>query len=239
MTHLDDDDLLASALGEPLSDAPAAHVSACAKCAARVAATRRAVEALRSVDQVHLEAPPAGVWQAISAATGTSARAAAPTPLAGADARDRPLGRRAWWGPAVAAVFLLIGAAGGIGATLAITRERPTPPVVVRTADLTALNSQVRRGGAEIVRTAGGIDLQLANEPLDPGSGYLEVWLINKDLRRMISVGVLPSTATTSTFPVPDRLLEEGYVIVDVSREAFDDSPQHSGDSLLRGTLSG
>ena len=33
------------------------------------------------------------------------------------------------------------------------------------------------------------------------------------------------------------RLLDEGYVIVDVSREGFDESPEHSGDSVVRGTL--
>ena len=30
----------------------------------------------------------------------------------------------------------------------------------------------------------------VSTTPIDPGNGYLEVWLINKDLKRMVSVGV-------------------------------------------------
>jgi Fe-S-cluster formation regulator IscX/YfhJ len=53
----------------------------------------------------------------------------------------------------------------------------------------------------------------------------------------MVSIGVLPSDATEKRFPIPQALIDQGYVIVDISRENFDDQPQHSGDSLLRGTL--
>ncbi len=35
---------------------------------------------------------------------------------------------------------------------------------------------------------------------LDPGDGYLEVWLINRDGKRMVSVGVLDAGA--GTFPI-------------------------------------
>lgn len=145
----------------------------------------------------------------------------------------------------LAAACLVVGAGGGVGATLWLNRPSPAEPrvqvqpQVVRSARLKTLDTQVRRGDAEIVRTAAGIDLQLATNPLDPGSGYLEVWLINTDLRRMVSVGVLPPGARAASFPVPARLLDEGYLIVDISREALDAQPQHSGDSLLRGELSG
>jgi len=54
----------------------------------------------------------------------------------------------------------------------------------------------------------------------------------------MVSVGVLPNGSNAQEFPITSTLLEQGYVIVDISREPFDDRPQHSGDSLLRGTLS-
>ncbi|MEO3938255.1 hypothetical protein V3N99_16070 [Dermatophilaceae bacterium Soc4.6] len=43
---------------------------------------------------------------------------------------------------------------------------------------------------------------------------------------------------SNSTFPVSTELPAKGYVIVDVSRKAFDDRPQHSGESLVRGRLS-
>jgi anti-sigma-K factor RskA len=75
-------------------------------------------------------------------------------------------------------------------------------------------------------------------QPQTAGTGFLEVWLINTDLKRMVSVGVLPNGSNAQEFPITSTLLEQGYVIVDISREPFDDRPQHSGDSLLRGTLS-
>jgi hypothetical protein len=61
--------------------------------------------------------------------------------------------------------------------------------------------------------------------------------LINRDGKRMVSLGVLRADGR-STFPVTQQLIDEGYVVVDISREGFDDKPEHSGDSLVRGTLS-
>jgi hypothetical protein len=37
---------------------------------------------------------------------------------------------------------------------------------------------------------------------------------------------------------VPRSLIDQGYVIVDISVEQLDSSPEHSGESLLRGSLS-
>ena len=54
----------------------------------------------------------------------------------------------------------------------------------------------------------------------------------------MISIGVIPVDATEVVLPVPQRLIDEGYVIVDISREPFDDQPAHSGETLVRGELS-
>jgi len=67
--------------------------------------------------------------------------------------------------------------------------------------------------------------------------GGAEAWLINSELKRMVSVGVLPSRATEQDLRVTRSLIDQGCVIVDISREKFDDRPQHSGDSLLRGSL--
>ncbi len=52
----------------------------------------------------------------------------------------------------------------------------------------------------------------------------------------MVSVGVLGS-AGQDTFPVAQSVIDNGFVTVDISREAFDENLQHSGDSLVRGTL--
>ena len=59
--------------------------------------------------------------------------------------------------------------------------------------------------------------------------------LINQDGKRMVSLGILSSDQ--ATFPVPPDAVSQGYTIVDLSNEQFDDRPQHSGDSIMRGTL--
>ena len=66
--------------------------------------------------------------------------------------------------------------------------------------------------------------------------GYVEVWLINVDGARMVSVGVF-AAGTTARFHVSDALIEAGYLIVDLSNEEFDDEPRHSGDTIMRGEL--
>ena len=60
---------------------------------------------------------------------------------------------------------------------------------------------------------------------------------INTDLERMVSIGVLRPDTPEQTFAIAQDLIDQGYVIVDISREDFDSAPQHSGDSVVRGTL--
>jgi len=56
------------------------------------------------------------------------------------------------------------------------------------------------------------------------------------DGRRMASMGVLRGRSP-ATFPISQALIDQGYTIVDISREGFDNKPQHSDESLARGTL--
>ena len=67
-------------------------------------------------------------------------------------------------------------------------------------------------------------------------SGYVEVWLINTDLSRMVSIGVF-AAGTSAQFYVSDDLVEKGYLIVDLSNEEFDAEQGHSGDTIMRGEL--
>jgi hypothetical protein len=53
----------------------------------------------------------------------------------------------------------------------------------------------------------------------------------------MVSVGVLEPDRADQSFAIPQALLDQGYVIVDISREGFDGEAGHSGDSIVRGTL--
>ena len=85
--------------------------------------------------------------------------------------------------------------------------------------------------------TLDGVELRVTTQPLANPDGYLEVWLINTDGKRMVAVGQL-ADGISGVFSVPQSVIDNGYVIVDISREALDDQPQHSGDSVVRGKLS-
>ena len=73
-----------------------------------------------------------------------------------------------------------------------------------------------------------------AGEEGEPG--VHEVWLINVDGKRMISIGLLAS-GDEGEFAVPMDLIGEGYRIVDISVEPDDGDPTHSGVSIARGEL--
>jgi hypothetical protein len=142
-------------------------------------------------------------------------------------------GRAVSWGAGLLAAASL---AVGLLAGRAIWQPDPAPQPVAQ-VPLTTLDTKQDEGEASVVRTDEGLDLTVTTAtPLDAGDGYLEVWLLNADGKRMVSVGVL-APGDQGSFPISKSLIDEGYVIVDISREQFDDSTAHSGDSLLRGKL--
>jgi hypothetical protein len=143
----------------------------------------------------------------------------------------------AWLLAAACVLGIVLGVGGAALAGRMATEPAPSETTVA-TADLTPLDSPTTQGSAALVDRPDGLDLSVSAAGLDPGEGYLEVWLINRDLTRMVSVGVLPSDATEIVLPVSQDLIDEGYVIVDISREQFDDKPAHSGDTVVRGELS-
>jgi hypothetical protein len=240
--HPDDELLAAIALGEDVTADEAAHVAACADCAAVVAELRATLGLVRSSAHVELVEPPASVWAAIAAET-APAPTAQPTPPAVppaappvadelAQRRERGRPRLGWLIGATAA-----GVALGILGVQAVTALQTPAVSVLATAPLETLDTGERGGDADLVDEPDGLALRLSVDPLDAGDGLLEVWLINTDLTRMVSVGILPNAATTGSFMVTPGLVEQGYRIVDISREPLDDRPEHSGDSVLRGTL--
>ena len=160
------------------------------------------------------------------------ARAEARTEARSGRGRDRGRGRAIGWGAGLAAASLAIGLLAG----RAIWQPE-TPPQPVAQVALSTLDTKQDEGEATVVRSDQGLDLTGATtSPRDAGDGYLEVWLLNADGQRMVSVGVLPA-GDQGSFPISQSLIDEGYVIVDISQERFDDAPTHSGDSLLRGKL--
>ena len=264
MTHPDDDVLAAIALGDPAPSEAADHVRGCASCTESLAALRATVSTLRApVDA--LLVPPSSVWDAVTseidreadtpwgvgdggAAAPSGRPAAVPAPAdddeddlasrraaRGDDASPSPRRRMpVAWVAGAAAAGLVVGVAGA----RLLDRADPAPAAVtVASTNLDTLDTQQVKGSAEVVSHDGTLDLAVRTEAIDPAGGYLEVWLLNEDGKRMVSVGVLEPGRSEQSFTIPRELLDEGYVVVDISREGFDDAPQHSGDSVVRGTL--
>ncbi len=226
--HPDEEALASIALGEEVSPDQAAHAMSCAHCGVLVAEVRAIMVLARDASGETLLAPPASVWRAVAAELG---------PATGGV--DRPAERRrrppSWL--AVAAGVAVGVVLGAVGPRLMPQQVPPAPQVLAR-AELKTLDSNTPGGAVELLEGQDPtLDLRIRVTPLDAGPGYLEVWLINTDLERMVSIGVLPNGSGGEDFVVPRRLIDQGYVIVDISVEQLDAEPEHSGKSLLRGSL--
>ncbi len=267
MTHPDDDALAAIALGDPAPSGAAEHAHSCPQCSGTLASLHDTITILHAPapdlvrppasvwDAVQAEIDRAPE-RAVPAPTPSAPVPAAPVPEApfpearvpeapapAADAGDDLSRRRASratrrrfplaWVAGAAAAGLVVGVVGA----RAVEDDPAASGVTVASASLDTLDTQQVKGTADVVRHDGRLDLTVSTQPIDPAGGYLEVWLINKDLKRMVSVGVLEPDAKDQSFVIPQELLDQGYVIVDISREGFDEAPQHSGDSVVRGTL--
>ena len=167
--------------------------------------------------------------------------------LAADDLADRPVrGRRRRPASgsrrtllAVAACAALVGAAGGLAGG-SLMRSNPTapPPRVVTQVVLAALPVDPgAKGEASVVSTGSGRQLAVDVSRLSSTSGFYEVWLIDRGVKKMIPLGIL--RGARGEFAIPEGVDLGQYPIVDVSAEPLDGNPQHSGKSLLRGTISG
>lgn len=230
--HPDPERLAALATGGSPDAGLAAHLATCGQCTADLEALRALAGSLSDLESVDWVEPPATVRTTVMAA------ARADVPVAEAPATGGPHDRRPrrWLLVAAAAVVgVIVGVLGG--RVVWPASMEPAPEVVLATTRLDTLDTGVQQGTATLVQAATGVELRVTTSPVSPGPGYVEVWLINLDGKRMVSVGVL-SNETSAVFPVARALIDAGYLIVDISRESFDDKPQHSGDSVVRGQLS-
>jgi anti-sigma factor RsiW len=263
VSHPDPGALADLALGDPVPDEVSSHVADCPACRDEVAALSAARDAVRA-PLPELVPPPVGLREAVlAAALGTGA--GQPVDAPGSRSADEPAsepvgrpvpapatdelaarrlslaargrGRRfgAAWLVGAAAAGLVVGGAG----VAALERDRSAEPeaTVVARASLDTLDTGKPVGSADLFERGSVTDLAVHTTPMSPDGGYLEVWLINRDLKRMVSIGVLEPGSSDQTFAVPPELVAQGYVIVDISREPFDEDARHSGDSLMRGTL--
>jgi hypothetical protein len=259
--HSDPDVLALVALGEPPAAADAEHLLECERCRADVEELRAVVSAVRvDVPTGPPVAPPDLVWQGIAAATGVrtaprpeqvgvSPAAPSPAPPAARAVPDelavRRNGRAAGTGRrtllAVAAAALVLGAVGGVAGSRLLDQESVSPPngsqQVLAQVALSNLQPAATSasGSASVVNTGSGRRLVLDVSRLSPVAGHFyEVWLIDKDVKKMVSLGILDGS--TGQFVIPDGVDVSAYPIVDISVQEPGD-PRHSGDSVLRGVI--
>lgn len=246
--HSDPDDLAMLALGEQVPDEVARHVAACAECAAERDAFAAVLTTARAAEHdAPLVAPDDAVWGRIESelglgavVEGADADAAEPAdPAEGATVtslsarRDRS---RVWpWMAAAAAVGVV---AGGVGTGWVMSRTpADQPPTIVAQAPLEALPNWDGATGAASVTVAadGSRTLELDVEGSVPEDGFREVWLIDREVTRLVSIGVLEGSK--GTFVIPAGIDLDDFAVVDVSQENLDGDPAHSGDSIVRGVL--
>jgi Anti-sigma-K factor rskA len=208
---------------------------------------QRVGEAARSVtdEDAELEEPSPGLWDRIAAAaahapappTAGAVPPVGPAELRGPDvpgvasvgAASRRSPVPAWVLAAAAAVIVVVvGAVAFAGSgddetVVAAARLEPLAPAEPATAELVDADGRLR------------LDLPLATDDLPATEGFYEVWLIDTQVERLISLGPVRPDAT---YVVPADIDYRDFPIVDVSVEPPDGDPTHSGDSILRGTLS-
>jgi hypothetical protein len=241
MEHVDEELLTLLALQVETPDpATAEHLRTCAHCQTELAVLRRVVSAGQSAPREHeLVEPPSRVWDHI-----TDTRSAVePSPAA----RDRetseppaprttPSRRRTPSWLAVAAGFLVGAVAAGTLVAVLDDDEGSEPAgSVVASAQLDPLDATGTAGSADVVDVDGQRVLAVQLADRTPGGGFREVWLLDADAQRLVSLGVL--TGVEGRFVIPDGLDLADYPVVDVSREPFDGDPAHSTDSIARGRL--
>ncbi|SDN16063.1 Anti-sigma-K factor RskA [Geodermatophilus siccatus] len=253
MRHCTPEQLALAALHEPLPADDATHLDSCAQCREEVASLRRAVDAL-AVPQLAAPGaavpPPPGVWAGIAAATGVTT-APRPEAVAAVPAGPPPAvvppaptptpapvvplrTRRSRLLLAVAA-SLVVGVGIGAGAVALGTGDDDGQTVAA--AALDPLDDGDATGEARVLeRDDGTRVLEVDLSAADPDDGFYEVWLIDEEVERMYSLGVVQGGGEV-TVEVPPGVDLTQFPVVDVSVEKLDGDPRHSGVSVARGVL--
>lgn len=247
MNHVDAELLAGLALGDAdsLSADQRRHLETCRGCQAELTELRDITRIGRDTDPIIMRVPGSDLLGRIDAelagdavppaATATEISSVpVPTPTS-TSIPDRTPTRRS------RRLVLLAAAAGlilGIGGTIAYEQATRSDERVLATSTLSALPGQTGTGRAELVRQDGVDKLRVQVDTAPAGREFRELWLINTDGRRMISLGVLDASGR-GTYPLPGQLSGplQDYTIVDVSREPYDGDAAHSQASVVRGTL--
>lgn len=213
-------------------------------------AALRAIGRDLSADEPDWDSPPDDLWARIEAEAfggGTSAAepvtAAEPvhpptTGAGGGPAEDATVvafpgpdqRRRRWLLPVagVAAAALIV-----VGIVVANGSGTDDEPELIASVTLDVLGD-AGSGRAELVNADGVKQIRLETADLDAGDGFLEVWVIDPSVTKLVSLGPL---RPDGIYDLPAGLDPTDFPIVDISVEPVDGDPTHSGNSVLRGQL--
>lgn len=223
---------------------------------------RDLIELARSLSMAdtHLEYPPDDLWAGIEAlvnagpadrdlnAFGTSTpeppapHVQAPAAPATVTSLDAVRARRHRISLALGAVAAVVVAVVGLLAFLrnddgSSVTALDTIPLANATVDKNlSPEGSTSTGRATLVETADGryaLDVAVSSLP-STSDGFLELWIIDKNVKGMYSLGPLHGSGR---YILPDHIDPAQFPVVDVSIEPADGVPQHSGKSILRGTL--
>ncbi|WP_255595821.1 anti-sigma factor [Cellulomonas sp. C5510] len=134
---------------------------------------------------------------------------------------------------AVAAAGLVVGGTAG-GLVVAGLQRGDQEQVVARTV-LDALPGWAASGDAVVEEDLEGRRTLVVRLEGGEADGFREVWLLDRDVTGLVSLGLLDGDE--GRFAIPAGLDLGRYPVVDVSAEPDDGDPAHSGDSILRGEL--
>jgi hypothetical protein len=264
MSHLNDEQFALLTLEgyHILTPEAAAHLETCERCRDEITAYLAVSDALR--EGVSLEQPSEDVWDRIAAELDSEpidlasrrsrispppdaemdggAPADAATPVIDSQPSVAPVVPLRPGGPAegrwvrrlafAAAASFALGAASTV--VLGQLINRPNVEVI-QAIGLDPLPGWSAEGTATL-KQSDGQTILVIDLPEPEMDGFREVWLIDSNVERLVSLGTM--TGDHAEFTIPAGLDLDEYVVVDVSREHFDGDPTHSGDSIVRGVLS-
>ncbi|WP_374008287.1 anti-sigma factor [Leifsonia sp. LS-T14] len=252
MTHSDPDVLAMLALGDTdVGDADLDHVMTCPECRTELERLTRVTRVARENGPVDfaLHEPSPQVWERIRAqltmdpSPAIDAATAPQSPPAIRETAAHPsrVRRRRRWPVVVSAVAVLAVAA--VLALIVVIRPAAQPQVqaqVQAQATLAGLPTwSTSAGTATMEREPDGstvLAVKLSSPAVHSGStDYREVWLMNTELTKSISVGLLDGG--NGRFVMPPNIAAADYPVVDISQQPLNGDPAHSGNSIVRGTL--
>ena len=242
MPPLDPDDLAMRAVDTSATTEPLVDLTVDDQ--ATLTAYRRVIDAARHVDPPdhgHAdEDAPAGLWAAISAELFEPASATEPG-AAELRARNRWNTRSTIIAVAAAAVLL--------AGVLFAVRTTSSKPTVLAQAELGVLPPGDPTGApgsgagtARLEQRGDRYDLVVRTTDVTtpPTGDHYELWLLNLDGSEPVqplSLGVMPSPNGELRAAVPPGVDRKQFDVVDISLQTNNGQHQHSGHSLLRGTL--